>query len=120
MIIKLLLWISFSLFILHEMDAVRTSEWKMLIFLNRLADNKADIVFTSLHFFLFIILFYLMDHYFYYLFPVFSVLLIIHWAVHLVFRKHSANRMNNVFSQILIYLMFINSCVSLLYYFISL
>jgi len=117
MIIKFLLWISISLFILHEMDAVKTSEWKMLIFINRMNDKTAHIVFTSSHFILFIIIFYLMDYYFNCLFITMSVFLIIHQAVHVLFKKHKENRMNNTFSKILIFIMFINSLASLIYYF---
>lgn len=118
MIIKFLFWISVSLFILHEMDAVKTSEWKMLILFSRMDDRNTYIVFTSLHFFLFVIIFYFMDYYLDYMLIIFSILFILHWIIHLIFRKHPENQMNNTFSKILISLMFVNSCVSLLYYFI--
>jgi hypothetical protein len=117
MILKVLLWINISLFILHEMDAVKTREWKMMIFIKRFDDNTGHVIFTALHFFLFIILFYLMDYHFSILFPAVSVLLIIHQIMHIVFRKHSENRMHNIFSQTVIFLMFINSCISLVNYF---
>jgi len=118
MIAKLLFWISISLFILHEMDAVKTREWRMLFLINRLNDKTGHIFFTSLHFVLFIIIFYLMDYYFKEMFVLVSILFIMHWIMHLIFRNHSENRMNNLFSRILISLMFINSILSLFYYFI--
>jgi hypothetical protein len=117
-IIKLFFWINLSLFILHEMDAVKTREWKMMIFMNRLDDNTGHVVFTALHFILFLLIFYLMDVHFNFIFPLVSGLLILHQFAHIFFRKHSENRMNNIFSQVVIFLMFINSTVSLIYYYI--
>jgi hypothetical protein len=118
MIITILFWINLSLFILHEMDAVKTREWKMMIFMNRLSDAQGHIIFTALHFPLFMIIFYLMKYYFEYLVPVVAVLFIIHQMLHILFRKHTGNRMNNMFSRIIIFLMFINSIATLLFYFI--
>ncbi|HNX23736.1 MAG TPA: hypothetical protein PKG60_06780 [Spirochaetota bacterium] len=116
MLLKILLWINISFFILHEMDAIKTREWKMMIFINRLNDKTGHLVFTSSHFFLFIIIFYLMDQYFMVLFFAVSILLIIHQFMHIIFRRHAENRMNNAFSQIIIFMMFANSCLSLIIY----
>lgn len=118
MLIKILFWIGFSLFILHEMDAVRTSEWKMMIFFNRIDDDKAYIIFTSLHGILFIVFFFLIDNYFNAVFLFLSFFLIFHWFLHLFFVKHTENRMNNLFSRTIITLMFLNSCISLFCYFV--
>lgn len=118
MIIKVLLWINISLFILHEMDAVKTREWKMMILINKMNDNIAHVVFTSLHFVLFMTLFILTEFYFYNVFISVSILLIMHQFMHLLFIKHSENRMNNLFSKVIIFLMFLNSIFSLIYYFI--
>ncbi len=117
-IIKVLLWINISLFILHEMDAVKTREWKMMILINKMNDNIAHVVFTSLHFVLFMTLFILTEFYFYNVFISVSILLIMHQFMHLLFIKHSENRMNNLFSKVIIFLMFLNSIFSLIYYFI--
>jgi len=119
MILKISLWINISLFIIHEMDAVKTREWGMMILINRLDDNTGHVVFTSVHFLLFIILFYLMDYHINVLLPIVSVLLIIHQMVHILFRKHPDNRMNNIFSKTIIFLMFINSSAGLIYYLLS-
>ncbi len=116
MVVKILLWINISLFILHEMDAVKTREWKMLFLINRLNDNTGHIIFTALHFVLFIMIFYFVDSCLIATFLAVSILLIIHQFMHILFRKHSENRMNNPFSQTLIFLMFVNSTVSLVYY----
>jgi len=120
MLIKVLLWANVSLFILHEMDAVKTREWKMMFGINRLNDNAGHIVFTALHFLLFMIIFYLMDCYLYNMLIAVSILLIIHQFMHIIFRNHIQNRMNNLFSRIIIFLMFTNSCVSLIYIYIIL
>lgn len=117
MLIKILFWINISLFILHEMDAVKTREWKMMIFMNRLSDDSGHIVFTILHFPLFIIIFFLMKYYFEYLVPAVAVLFIIHQILHILFKKHTENRMNNKFSRVIIFLMFLNSCVTLFFYY---
>ena len=100
------------------MDAIRTREWKMMFLLNRLSDNTGNTVFTALHFFLFMIIFYIMDQYFIFLFITVSVLLIIHQIMHIIFSKHTENRMNNIFSRVIISTMFINSCVSLAVYYL--
>ncbi|PKL17929.1 MAG: hypothetical protein CVV49_08525 [Spirochaetae bacterium HGW-Spirochaetae-5] len=117
MLIKVLFWINISLFILHEMDAVKTREWKMMIFMNRLSDDSGHIIFTALHFPLFILIFFLMKYYFEYLVPVVAALFILHQILHIIFRKHTENRMNNTFSRVIILMMFLNSCVTLLLYF---
>ncbi len=118
MIIKVLLWINISLFILHEMDAVKTREWKMMIFINRLNDDHGHIVFTAFHFFIFIIIFYLSEFHPVFFAVIISFSLIIHQFVHILFTRHNENRMNNFFSVIIISLMSINSVIILFYYFI--
>ena len=119
MIIKILLWINISLFILHEMDAVKAGEWRMIKFSEKLNDNMGHFVFTSLHLPLFLIIFYLMYYHFIFLFIFVSVFLIVHQFMHILFRDHAENKMNNVFSKIIIFLMFVNSCISLVYYYIT-
>jgi len=112
--IKIFMWINISLFIVHEMDAVHAREWKMIKFMRRFGDNTGHILFTSLHFFLFILIFYLTEYHLLIIFPVISVLLILHQLIHILFRKHSENRMNNRFSEIIIFCMFLNSLTGLL------
>lgn len=114
MLIKILFWINISLFILHEMDAVKTREWKMMKFMNRMNDDYGHIVFTTLHFPLFIIIFFLTQYYFLLIVSSTAILFILHQIVHLLFRKHSENRMNNKFSKIIIFLMFANSCFTII------
>ncbi|MEM5012432.1 DUF6713 family protein [Niallia taxi] len=38
-----------SLFLLHEMDAIRRSEWRMFIVLKDTEDSTAYMVFTLIH-----------------------------------------------------------------------
>ncbi len=102
------------------MDAVKTREWKMMIFMNRLDDDTGHIIFTALHFPLFMIVFYLMKMFFEYLVPAVAVLFIIHQIMHILFIKHAENRMNNAFSRVIIFLMFMNSCFTLVLYFVFL
>jgi hypothetical protein len=39
MILKIILWVNLALLLLHEMDAVRTMEWKMMAIINRIDDK---------------------------------------------------------------------------------
>lgn len=116
MLFKFLLWTNISLFILHEMDAVHTREWRMIVFMKNFNDNTAHIIFTSLHFLLFIIIFYLLEYHQDFMIMIIPILLIIHYLIHLLFRKNPENRMNNVFSRTVILLMFINSLFTVILY----
>lgn len=115
MIFKVFLWINISLFIMHEMDAVNTREWKMMIFLNRLDDNTGHIIFTLLHLPLLIVLFPASEIYFIFTTTAVSVLLVLHQFMHILFKNHAENRMNNFFSRSIISAMFINSCINLVF-----
>ncbi len=42
-------WIGFSTLLVHEMDAVRLNEWRILPFLSRLDDRRGFVVFTLAH-----------------------------------------------------------------------
>lgn len=115
--LRIFLWISISLFILHEMDAVYRREWKMMKFIGNLNDNTGHVVFTASHFFLFMIIFYFSEFHINIFFPVISILMIIHQFVHLIFRKHHENRMGNIFSQLIIFLLFLNSVTGIIFFF---
>jgi Flp pilus assembly protein TadB len=115
-LIKIFMWINISLFIVHEMDAVHAMEWKMMKFMDRTGDRTGYVIFTASHFFLFMLIFYLTDYHLNMIFPVISVLLILHQILHILFRKHRENRMNNRFSESVIYLMTANAGAGLLYF----
>ena len=116
--LKILLWINLSLFILHEMDAIYRKEWLMLYPVNRLSETTGHYLFTGMHFFLFLIIFYMLDQYFYLLFWLMNFFGIFHLAAHIIFRKHRFNYMNNFFSMSIVFLMAIVSIFSTAYYFL--
>lgn len=105
MIFKLILWINLALLLLHEMDAVRTMEWKMMAFINRLDDSIAAGLFIVAHFALFVVIFYMLEYHGTILFWFTCLFPLFHQLLHVFFRKHPANRMNNFFSQGIIILM---------------
>ena len=114
MIFKTILWVNLSLLILHEMDAVRTMEWKMMIFINRIDDYIASCLFISAHFFLFIILFYMLEYHLSVLYWITCIFPLLHQLLHIIFRKHPSNRMNNFFSKSIILLMTISASTGFL------
>jgi len=114
---KILLWSNLSLFILHEMDAIYRKEWMMLYPVNRLDETNAHILFTGMHFFLFLTIFFMLDQYFYYIFWIMNIFGILHFAAHIIFIKHRNNKMNNVFSMGIIILMALISTFSTALYF---
>lgn len=96
-----------SLLLIHEMDAIRTKEWRMFIVLNKMPEETAYQVFAGLHVPLYIamllvmlwgspsamnILYYCIDSF-----------LIGHGGIHLLFRNHKQNGFNTTFSKGIIY-----------------
>ena len=96
--------LALALLLTHEMDAVRHQEWKMLAGLKNLPETVAYRVFTALHIPLYAsvlallltgherLVFYLVDGF-----------LVLHLLLHLGLSKHPANRLNNSFSQTIVY-----------------
>lgn len=115
MIYKIILWTDLALLFLHEMDAVRTMEWKMMIFINRIEDHHASKIFIGAHFVMFAAVFFMLEYYFMFLYWFICISLIFHQILHYVFRKHSSNRMNNGFSEAVIILMTIISFAGIIY-----
>ncbi|MGG3857976.1 DUF6713 family protein [Metabacillus fastidiosus] len=104
-----------SLFLLHEMDAIRNSEWKMFIVLKDMEDSKAYKVFTFIHLPLYtIILTLLFSEYQTIVFWFLDLFLIIHAILHLFFEKHPRNKFKNTFSRSIIYPMGILAAIHLL------
>ena len=116
--IKILLWANISLLILHEMDAIYRKEWMMLYPLNRLEESTAHVLFTGMHFFLFMAIFIMLHDYFIYLFWGMNIFGILHLAIHLLFIKHRNNNMNNIFSLGIIFLMALISFISAACYYL--
>ena len=94
-----------ALLFVHEMDAIRRREWKMFIILKDMEDEKAYRVFMLLHIPLYtIILVLLLSPYYYIGFYITDIFLIAHTLVHIGFRKHTANNLNNSISKSIIFL----------------
>ena len=98
-----------SLLLLHEMDAIRTKEWKMFIVLKDMADETAYKIFTLAHLPLYFTAFYVMINgnpiailIFYYVIDIF---LIGHSVVHYAFKSNPNNGFTSVFSKTIIYVL---------------
>lgn len=104
-----------SLFLLHEMDAIRHSEWRLFIFLKDMEDAKAYRVFTFIHLPMYtIILALLFSDYQTVTFWVLDLFFIIHAILHLFFEKHPRNGFKNTFSRAFIYPMGLIAAIHLL------
>ncbi|MFJ7666376.1 DUF6713 family protein [Lysinibacillus sp. NPDC097195] len=104
-----------SLFLLHEMDAIRRSEWRLFIVLKDLEDSKAYKIFTFIHLFLYVIIFsFLFSQYQTALFLVLDIFFIIHAGLHFLFERHPRNEFKNLFSRSIIYPIGIIAIVHLL------
>ncbi|MDE5052960.1 hypothetical protein NDK25_12030 [Niallia taxi] len=102
----LLFLFNLSLFLLHEMDAIKRSEWRMFIVLKDMEDSTAYKVFTLIHLPLYtIILALLFSRYQTITFWTIDLFLIIHAILHLLFEKHPRNGFKNTFSRTIFYLM---------------
>lgn len=103
----------FSLLLIHEMDAIRTKEWKMFIILKDMAEEAAYKVFAILHWPLYFIALYIMvnggRNTNLVLEIMLDVFLVIHSIIHFYFRRHKNNGFKSVFSNIIIYSMTILS-----------
>ncbi len=105
-----------SLFLLHEMDAIRRSEWQLFIILKDMEDAKAYKVFTFIHLFLYVfILSLLFSQYQTITFWVLDLFFIIHAILHLLFERHPRNGFKNTFSRSIIYSMGILAVIHLLF-----
>jgi hypothetical protein len=90
---QLLFYLGLSLIILHEMDAMRLKEWRIIPVLSICSDNLGQLIFSLAHIPLFIWFFWAMSHncnlnrlIFW-----FDIFLIIHVFLHLFFIKHKEN-----------------------------
>lgn len=98
-----------SLLLLHEMDAIRTKEWRMFIILKDLPEETAYRVFSILH----------LPLYFaalvalvwgglngnFILFIILDLFLVAHAFIHFGFRNHASNGFTSLYSKVLIYVM---------------
>ncbi|WP_440116375.1 DUF6713 family protein [Paenibacillus sp. QZ-Y1] len=103
-----------SLFLLHEMDAIRRSEWKLFIVLKDMEDEKAYKCFTFVHLPLYtVILTLLFSSYQMITFWVLDIFFIIHAVLHLFFERHPRNGFKNTYSRSFIYPMGIIAAIHL-------
>lgn len=115
MFYKTILWINLSLLILHELDAVRTKEWKMMFFMKSLKEPIAEKIFISAHFILLIPLFYMLEYHLILLYWFVCIFFVFHQMLHVYFRNHPENLLNNLFSESIIRLMTVVSITGLIY-----
>jgi hypothetical protein len=103
-----------SLFLLHEMDAIRRSEWRLFIVLKDMEDDKAFKYFTWIHLPLYtVILSLLFSSYQSIAFWVLDIFFIIHTVLHFFFEKHPRNEFKNSFSRSIIYFMGLGATIHL-------
>ena len=104
-IVALLIFaLELALLFVHEMDAIRRQEWKMFVFLKDMADEKAYRVFMLLHIPLYTaVLGLLLSDYARIGIYITDIVLMAHLLVHVVFRRHPANKLNGRMSKSIIY-----------------
>ena len=95
------------LLLVHEMDAIRAKEWRMLIILKDLDDALAYKVFTLAHIPLYLAVILILvladESVVLILMYVVDLFAIAHAAIHFFFRKKPTNGFTSVFSQAIIY-----------------
>ncbi|MDQ0172822.1 DUF6713 family protein [Paenibacillus tundrae] len=105
-----------SLFLLHEMDAIRRSEWRLFIVLKDMEDDKAFKYFTWIHLPLYtVILSLLFSSYQSIAFWILDIFFIIHTVLHFFFEKHPRNEFKNSFSRSIIYFMGLGATIHLIW-----
>ncbi len=103
-LLLILFLLNLSIFLLHEMDAIRRSEWRLFIVLKDMKDSKAYQVFIVTHLFLYVIILSLLfSPYQTITFWVLDIFFIIHTILHLLFERHPRNEFKNTFSRAIIY-----------------
>ena len=107
--ISVLFVLNLSLLLLHEMDAIRAKEWKMLVFLKSMREETAYTVFSVVHLPLYFVIIFTISHTvvsgYTFMYLLTDVLLITHTLIHFFFRRHTANGFKSAYSKILIYSM---------------
>ena len=95
--------VGFAFLLVHEMDAVRCREWRILPVLSRLGDSPGYVAFTALHVPIYALL----------LWGLFAadntslivgldIFLVVHLALHVLLRNHPENRFGSPLSWTLI------------------
>ena len=106
---ELLIIVNFSLFVVHELDAVRCREWRMIYGLNHLNDDTAYRLFAALHVPMLAVALWVFVQanvdFRYWFETTFDAFLIAHLGLHLAFTNHPENRFTSRFSKAVIALM---------------
>ena len=89
-----------SLFMTHEIDAVKQREWRMLPVLNRLDDEAGFWWFTALHVPMFLLFFWYFNAVGFRI--GLSAFAVIHAGLHWILRKHPNYEFNNLLSDTLV------------------
>ncbi len=98
--LHLLLIINITLYILHELDAISNGEWKILLGYRAITDEKAYLLFVSLHLpIIVLIAIYLENDITYYLV---SSYVVIHFVIHLFDKKSWLRLRSNIYSNTLV------------------
>jgi hypothetical protein len=98
--------LNLSLLFVHEMDAARGAEWRMLPGLKHMQDPDAYRIFTALHIPLYaILLFLLLGGYQIAAFFIVDIFLVAHTLLHVLFHRHKQNGLKSMFSLTVIYAM---------------
>jgi len=96
-----------SLLLIHEMDAVRTKEWKMFVVLKDMKDEQAYLIFALIHLPLYYVILNIMirggTHANEILCYLIDLFIIGHSIIHYAFRKKANNGFTSFFSKALIY-----------------
>lgn len=97
--------IIYALFLVHEMDAIQNEEWRMFIFFKDMNSNNAYILFTLLHLpiYALLIMFTLSLKYQEITIMIVNIFLVFHTVLHLLFEKHSNNKLKSFLSRFIIY-----------------
>jgi len=106
---ELLFTINLLLFVVHEFDALRCREWRMIYGFQSLSDDSASRIFSILHIPLFSVVMWLLnqpdEHLRYWFMVAFDVFLVMHLSLHIAFAHHPENRFTSWFSKAVIALM---------------
>lgn len=107
--------LNLTLLLIHEMDAVRNYEWRMLPVLKTMQDNAAYRAFMLLHVPLYAFLLYLLlGGYQTAAYAILDGFLILHTLLHALFERHRQNRLTSLYSRTVIYAMGALSAVHVL------
>jgi len=102
MLEQILIFTNLSLLVMHEMDAIHCKEWKIFIFFENISDRKGYLIFSILHFPLFIAILFLTKYQFEIMFWILNIFLVFHSILHLFFRNHKFNHFQSKYSIFLI------------------